>query len=462
MRFSSFNIALSVWALCLTVFTAHGQLTNSPYSRFGLGELQSAASIQSLGMGGVSSSLADPNVINMNNPATYGYLQRTAFQAGIGAQTTTSSSQGNTSTYRDGMLNELALAFKRYGGKWTYVLGLTPYSSTGYSVAQKATINDSLNATYKYKGNGGINRFTAGVNRQFQFTTKHRADSSNVLHRLQFGLQLQYYFGKLEYVQRVLYGRTDTYDSRVYNDLKIGDMTLQAGFHYWMPLTSKREGGKTISSKHLLFGGSYTLGQNMKATYSQLYENIVTTTTGAEFAVDTALFVKPVGGRVTIPQRLQGGISMLMFTRSNSTILVGTEFIYQQWSAFRSTFNDAGTNFPLNDMLSAAVGVEFTPKPTDAGRNFFSRCTYRVGARNTQTYIQVRGNQIVRNSLSAGVSMPMLSSKSPGSRMHFGVEYGTNGTQANGLLQERFVHAYIGVTLTPHISNPWFNVRKYD
>ena len=44
---------------------------NSPYSRYGLGDIAPSTNIVNRGMGGLSAAFADPFTINFTNPASY-------------------------------------------------------------------------------------------------------------------------------------------------------------------------------------------------------------------------------------------------------------------------------------------------------------------------------------------------------------------------------------------------------
>src|SRR5215470_15167865 len=44
---------------------------NSPYSRYGLGDVAPSGNVVNRGMGGVSAAYADPFSINFTNPASY-------------------------------------------------------------------------------------------------------------------------------------------------------------------------------------------------------------------------------------------------------------------------------------------------------------------------------------------------------------------------------------------------------
>ena len=58
--------------------------SNSPYSRFGLGDLQSFSTATQSAMGGVGIASYDPLSINVSNPASYSsvFAQRFTMQTG--------------------------------------------------------------------------------------------------------------------------------------------------------------------------------------------------------------------------------------------------------------------------------------------------------------------------------------------------------------------------------------------
>ncbi len=60
---------------------------NSPYSRFGLGDIEDKGFAQSRAMGGFGIGLFNPKAINIANPASYGYFKRQSFLFEVGLQT---------------------------------------------------------------------------------------------------------------------------------------------------------------------------------------------------------------------------------------------------------------------------------------------------------------------------------------------------------------------------------------
>ena len=56
---------------------------NSPYSRYGLGDLTPNHNIFTRGMGGISAGIADYNSINFTNPASLRLINNTIFDVGV-------------------------------------------------------------------------------------------------------------------------------------------------------------------------------------------------------------------------------------------------------------------------------------------------------------------------------------------------------------------------------------------
>src|SRR5436190_21200690 len=69
------KISVLVIVLVLINSTRSVSQDNSPYSRYGLGDIVPSTNINSRGMGGISSAYSDFLSINFNNPASYGSFQ---------------------------------------------------------------------------------------------------------------------------------------------------------------------------------------------------------------------------------------------------------------------------------------------------------------------------------------------------------------------------------------------------
>src|SRR4051812_43152676 len=61
--------------LFVSVYSILKAQDNSPYSRYGLGNISPSTNITSRGMGSVSAGVSDPLSINFSNPASYSGFQ---------------------------------------------------------------------------------------------------------------------------------------------------------------------------------------------------------------------------------------------------------------------------------------------------------------------------------------------------------------------------------------------------
>lgn len=111
--------------------------TSSPYSRFGVGELQYNSIPRFMGMGGVSSGVSDSTYINFENPASYSNIGKyTLFDAGARAsfvRLNTSTQQADANSIN---FSHLFIAFPVIQRTWAMNVGVIPYSNEGYNFTQ--------------------------------------------------------------------------------------------------------------------------------------------------------------------------------------------------------------------------------------------------------------------------------------------------------------------------------------
>ena len=75
---NSFLLLLVFITASTTSFSQGG--TESPYSRYGIGDLQNNGFIHQIGMGGISAGFNNPSAINFGNPASYSSIKITTFE----------------------------------------------------------------------------------------------------------------------------------------------------------------------------------------------------------------------------------------------------------------------------------------------------------------------------------------------------------------------------------------------
>ncbi|MFM7727241.1 MAG: hypothetical protein ACKO7B_11100, partial [Flavobacteriales bacterium] len=172
MKFSASTALKISLLLCLTLLAVFGMAQHNPnsvYSRFGLGLPDAFAGVPHYGMGGITSPLSDPVVLNPANPASYSFLEVTNLQTSIKGAFTQSTYQNTTSNYHNGQVNQLGMGFKKPVSKWAFAIALSPYSTVDYRFSSKDTLSDTLTSAYTYSGRGGINKATMGCSRLFRF-----------------------------------------------------------------------------------------------------------------------------------------------------------------------------------------------------------------------------------------------------------------------------------------------------
>ena len=129
---------------------------NSPYSRYGYGQLTDATLGSSRGMGGSSIGMRRNNQINPSNPASYSAIDSTTFlfEFGVTAQNGYFTEGLNKETKPNGGLDHLAIQFPIIKGMGASV-GLLPYSSVGYQFGNSIA-NGGLTGSTTYGGEGGL------------------------------------------------------------------------------------------------------------------------------------------------------------------------------------------------------------------------------------------------------------------------------------------------------------------
>ena len=191
---------------------AFGQISLSPYSRYGLGNLYSPTSARNYTMGGIGVGTFDATSINRINPAGYADLALTTLDlSGFG---TFSIQESNTNEARlnTAGLHNLNLGFSNKNG-FGLVFGLAPYSSAGYDIVVRDSIlTDTTYSpfTTTYQGDGGLNQFYIGAGIRF-------------LKNFRAGANLTFAFGNTSYTW------TNNFDDPTFATVNIEERTSLRG-----------------------------------------------------------------------------------------------------------------------------------------------------------------------------------------------------------------------------------------
>ncbi|MDE5710097.1 MAG: hypothetical protein K2I27_02935, partial [Bacteroides sp.] len=154
--------------------------TNSPYTRYGFGQLSEQGSGNSRAMGGIAYGLRDKYQVNYANPASYTAVDSVTFilDGGISLQNTNLNDGVLKKNAKNSSFDYVTMQFR--ASKWAGIsLGLIPYSNVGYNMGEyrDAAGNDAASASVvSYSGEGGLHQLFIGAGFK---TIKNRAVGMN-------------------------------------------------------------------------------------------------------------------------------------------------------------------------------------------------------------------------------------------------------------------------------------------
>ncbi len=401
---------------------------NSPYSRYGLGELHGKNANTTLqGMGGISIGYADPTVINPANPASYAAFDSASFvfEVGIFADFKTLKTIALSESGYYASLNYMMFGFP-IAKWWRTSLGMMPFSKLGYDVAIFVEVEGFSNVVNSVEGDGGLNQFFWG-------------NAFKLGKNLRLGIDAVYLFGEarrrsvINFPDSLLILGTKT-ESTVRGGDFVFDYGLQYDFHF-------------NNTQKLTLGLVYANKFNMNAKRGYLATTISGSSDGSvDILKDTLVYEPEVSGTVVLPDKVGFGFT---YQKAGSW-LVGADFEWQNWEQFGAF----GQPDSLDNSWRLAVGGEFTPTHTSLS-SLLSRMTYRVGFRYNNTYLNILNHQITEFGISFGFNFPLKKTRTS---MDLGIEIGQRGTTKGNLVQENYVNFTFGVSINEY----WFHKFKYQ
>ena len=410
-------------------------ITNSPYSRYGLGELQYSGFANNIPMGGIHNALQNdtmaPFFINASNPASHASTQLTVFDFGLKSNMMKLETADKKFTSNQTALSYMALAFP-VAKWWGASFGLLPYTSVGYKIYDKKEQDSIGTVNYSYEGEGGINQVYLGNGfRKKNFSA---------------GVNIAYLFGDLTYFSRDSFPKASNFfNTKLSQTTRVSDLYYSFGLQYRQQL--KKDWSLTL-------GGTGGLESNINVkttTFAATYAN----TFGVEVIKDTIINQEDIKDTLVIPMMLGGGFVL----KKGDKWLFGFDYSMQNWEAFNS-FNHLGL---LKNSHHMAVGVQFIPnKSAGTKEPYFKKVFYRAGFRYTDTYLELRNTALKDYAITFGAGFPLRKIKIgetySQSVINLGFEIGQRGTTENQLIRERYVNAFVSFTL----NDRWFIKRKYD
>ncbi len=427
---------------------------NSPFSRYGLGDLYPQQTIAGRAMGSISAAFTSSQAINTLNPASYGNIGLVTYDIGISIDQRTLQSANPAATYSSAnflpsyvLIGSPISAAKKIG----IVFGFKPTARINYSVENVTrTSVDSLQTLYQ--GTGGLNQAIIGIGKRWG------SDSSRV--NISIGFNTGYEFGRkqistiINYINDTLaFNKSDFSTTTSY-----GGLFFNPGIMVSFLLGTEVNKLTKLKEQYLLrLGASGTFQHNLNANQNYIAESFNYDANGAIVPIDTIKLQNDISGKIIVPVTYNAGFMLAKYMPifGVNKWAVSMDYSAGKWSSYRFY----GQPDQVVNSWMVHAGAEVTPDPSSNG--LFNRSTFRAGFYTGTDYINADGNgyKVTAFTLGFGFNLRKFrtSYNNQFTLINTAIEFGKRGTGVNNIT-ENFLKFSLGLSL----SDIWFIKHKYD
>jgi len=385
------------------------QNTFSPYSLFGIGEIQSGEYGRNAGMAGVSIGFRSTNFLNITNPAAISAIDSYTFVYDFAGSFKFSNFQslGQSQSVSLANLGKLAMGFQA-SRNWAISFGLVPYSSVGYKIKSSQFIEGAYNVTEDahYDGNGGINKLFF-------------INSFRIFPKLYLGINSSYMFGSIN------------------KNMSVDNLITETK--------------STTRSIYFDFGLQYVnkFSENVDCVFGLIYGYrtplIMQNSIIASFGTDT--FPNNFENSQTqyLPAFYGAGLTLTF----NKKVTIAADYQFQQFSDINTNYS----NVHFSDVHQVKIGFEYLPALRYL-KNYFYGIHYQAGFVLSNSYLNINGSQPVNYGLCMGLGLPLKRN----AMINLAVEYGKTGSLNYLQIEENYTKLTLSISLT----EAWFLKHKYD
>ncbi|MEY8687079.1 outer membrane protein transport protein [Bacteroides sp. AN502(2024)] len=432
-----FKYTLCVLLLTMVTGMAIAQNnTNSPYTRYGYGDLSDQSFGNSKAMGGIAFGLRDGAQINPLNPASYTAIDSLTFlfEGGVSLQNMNISGGGVKLNVKNSSFDYLAMQFRLHP-RIAMSVGLLPFSNVGYSVSDVQPNDDQTLNTYRnFSGEGGLHQMYAGL-------------GVKVLNNLSVGVNVSYLWGDIDRTRTINYNVSNVYYHEQTSGVSVSDYKLDFGAQYRWDISKK---------KSITIGAVYSPKHKIADRYNVITQMKTVSNSGGVSIVSS----NSLNPDATLELPNTFGIG---FTYNyDKRLTVGADYSLQQWSKAKFGVNGADEairkefdeTYACGDRHKIAVGAEYIPNLI--GRSYLSHVKYRLGAYYTTPYYKINGKSAAREyGVTAGFGLPVPRSRSI---LSISGQFVRISGQEPTFVNENIFRVSIGLTFNER----WFFKRKVE
>jgi hypothetical protein len=383
----------------------------SPYSAFGLGDIQYLSSTRTDAMGIQGISLMGDYINNLN-PASNAEIKYTKLSLSFNY----SFMKLEKSKISDGNVNGINIGIPLSNERgMTLLLGFNSLIRANYKILNKFS-DENVTYSQTYAGNGGISRINFGL-------------TYKVLGGIYLGFEYNYAFGNQTKLAYLDFNSSYYINTYIRKENNLTGSFVKGGLIFDLKKLTKsdRLNDFTIG---FLYQSKLNLNSNQDAIYASSLVN------------DT---IRSSSSESQLPQALGFGITK----KIGKQFILSGDVLWQQWSKFIP--GDLAQNDYKNS-IRYGFGAEILPTiKTD--KSFFESLTYRMGAFYDKSYYVINGQDVDRFGFGIGFGIPLGSFNS----IDLGVSYSMRGKSENGLIKENSLKLTAGL----NFGELWF-IRPKD
>ena len=408
--------------LILCVMTAVAQSgSNSPYTRYGFGQLSDQAFGNSKAMGGIAYGLRNGLQINVANPASYSAVDSLTFlfDAGMSLQNANFKEGGVKTNAKNSTIDYIAMQFRLWD-RMGLTAGFLPYSIVGYNMSQTKSISNDeygnpISALHTYTGDGSLQQVFVGL-------------GYKVFDNFSIGANFSYFYGDISHSVSTAFSNANAYSSVRADKIEISDYKLDFGLQYT----------QNFGKKHALnLGLVYSYGHDLNGEGYKFNETYMSSSSyPMTQSIDT------ISNAFSLPHSFGIGATYVYDKR----LTVGLDYTLQKWEDIEF-FNEKGK---FQNRSKISFGAEFLPKPFS--RNYLNRIRYRVGAYYSDPYTKVNNQDGAREyGVSFGFGLPLEVFQGR-SILNISGQYIKVSPKVKGMLEENYLRINLGLTF----NDRWF------
>jgi hypothetical protein len=421
---------------------------NSPYSRYGLGDLAPNHNVFTRGMGGIAAAQLDNQSINFTNPSSLANINNTIFDVAAEADFRTLKRTNPAGKFNsaNAYFSYLQMAFPlttpkmfKKGIRWGMSFGIRPVTKINYKIETNTPPTggiDSLNTVYE--GSGGLN--------QAFFGTGLRIKNFSI------GINAGYMFGNKDYSTKLTFisDSVHYYQSNSANKTRYGGLFINGGMQYDIAVEKDKNGNVKRNIRLGVYGN---LQQNISASNDLIRETIVYDGNGNIHRLDSVYEELDVKGKIKYPAMIGAG-----FSYQGNNWIYGADFEFGNWSNYRYY----GQKDLVQNNWIIRAGTQYYPaKENTPVKKYFNFVKYRAGFYYGNDYINTGKNR-PEYGFTVGTGMPLTSLRRVSYTgeyvvLNTALEIGNRGNKQTNL-RENIVRFSVGISMNAR----WFQKPKYQ